>query len=124
MAELLSKDNVVPQTHRTPENSRTGYAFSSVHYKTPHGSSEIQVVTPDMVYANDREKKAREILGNSVVDSIKRHTNQVAGESHLFYEEYRLLAPDSPKAIKIATEAKKYHQSIRDAYRLAKAEEA
>jgi hypothetical protein len=30
----------------------------------------------------------------------------VAGESHLFYEEYRLLAPDSPKAIKIAKEGR------------------
>lgn len=73
--------------------------------------AEIQVNTPQMIYAKD--PRAKSILGNKLYSSIKQSSGLPCGLGHQYYEEYRTLeAIQSPTAAQLRrmSELKKLSQ--------------
>ena len=60
---------------------------------------EMQVTTDKMIYAKEKEKDARSILGNKVFGRIMKETGQPPGLGHVYYEEAR--APETT-AVRVA----------------------
>jgi RHS repeat-associated protein len=91
-----------------------GYSGVNATVNTDAGiPAEIQVNSPEMVYAKEPESIARQQLGDDVYDQIAAKTGIPGGQGHALYEQYRVLDPDSPEAQTIADQSKSYYNSIR-----------
>jgi hypothetical protein len=76
--------------------------------------AEIQVNSPEMIYAKEPEALARVILGNDTFDKIAAKTGVEGGLGHAFYEQGRSLL-ESPQLDEIRTQSRTYYESIRNA---------
>lgn len=75
------------------QNLETGYSGTIVNVKLPNGViGEIQVNTPQMIYAKDTNAKS--FLGEKVFNRIAKETNMPSGLGHSIYEEIRTLNTD------------------------------
>ncbi len=91
-----------------------GYSGVNSKIKTKSGIwGEIQVNTPEMIYAKESEEVARRLLGDEQYDKIAKKTGIKGGLGHKFYEEWRVLNPKSTEAQEIAKKSKKYYENIR-----------
>lgn len=69
-----------------------GYSGVIANFKTENGTmAEMQVNTPAMIYAKEKEGSARAVLGNKKYDEIARKTGLPGGQGHALYEEIRVL---------------------------------
>lgn len=60
--------------------------------KTKSGlTAEIQVNTPEMIYAKESPALARELLGDKKYNEIHTKTGIEGGQGHKYYEEWRKL---------------------------------
>ena len=92
--ELTNKQNIKIQ------NTTMGYRGVNVKIKSKTGHiMEMQVTTDKMIYAKEKEKDARSILGNKVFGRIMKETGQPPGLGHVYYEEAR--APETT-AVRVA----------------------
>jgi hypothetical protein len=93
------------------------YGYSGVNSNLPTKSgllAEIQVNSPEMIYAKEPEALARVILGNDTFDKIAAKTGVEGGLGHAFYEQGRSLL-ESPQLDEIRTQSRTYYESIRNA---------
>jgi hypothetical protein len=94
-----------------------GYSGVNASVRTQAGiPAEIQVNSPEMIYAKEPESIARAQLGDAAYDDIASKTGVQGGLGHTFYEQYRVLDANSPEAEALAEQSKAYYQSIRSAY--------
>ncbi|MCF6202159.1 MAG: hypothetical protein L3J59_00605 [Methylococcaceae bacterium] len=56
-------------------------------------TGEIQVNTPEMIYAKEPESMARVLIGDDAYNAISSKTNVPEGQGHKFYVQWRQL-PD------------------------------
>lgn len=82
----------------------------------PNGiKAEIQVNTPKMIFAKEKEADARRILGDKVWGDIARKTGMKGGLGHEYYEQIRLLnkETDAIKIAKLAKKSEEYYSHFR-----------
>jgi hypothetical protein len=76
---------------------------------------EIQVYSPAMIYGKESEPLARALLGDSVYNSIAARSGVPSGLGHGFYEQWRVLNPNSSAAASIAQQSRAYYDAVRRA---------
>lgn len=92
-------------------HSHDSLGYSGVNSKidTPSGTGEIQVNTPEMIFAKEPEANARGILGDAVYNEIASRFRVPGGRGHDIYEQYRGLDPTSAEALALAGESIEYY---------------
>ena len=91
-----------------------GYSGAIINVQQPNGMlAEIQVNSPEMIFAKDAEADAERTLGPALFKTIKDATGMPGGRGHELYEKWRSLPPGSPDAAAIAAESKAYYAGIR-----------
>lgn len=111
-------NNVIQELQQDPRTSRykaqlsendpLGYSGNLFNVKSPQGTTgEIQVNTKWMIYAKEKEKDARMILGDKVYDEIKAIKKLPGGLGHEFYEEWRTMKGSGPEYWKKRRELEK-----------------
>jgi len=95
-----------------------GYSGTNTLIRTKAGiPAEIQVNTPEMIYAKELPVNARKILGEQKYAELRVKTGVEGGRGHELYEKYRSLPEGDPQAAKIAAESRAYYDLIRRAMR-------
>ena len=101
----------------TADVDELGYSGVNTVIKTNTGiTAEVQVNSPQMIYAKESESVARSILGDVKYNEISQKTGVVGGQGHLFYEQWRTLNKSSQEARQIAEKSRSYYNSIRSAF--------
>lgn len=91
-----------------------GYSGVNSSLKTKNGiTGEIQVNSPEMIYAKETPKNARAILGDDVYDSISAKTGIEGGLGHKLYEQWRALPEGNQGRLPIEAQSKAYYDAIR-----------
>lgn len=97
-----------------PSTDAMGYSGANASVPTSSGMiAEIQVNTPEMIFAKEAEKDARAILGDAVYDQIATRSPVPGGRGHKLYEEYRAMNPLDPRRAELVRESKAYYDAIR-----------
>lgn len=119
---IASDPNVVKSKIIDSNTDALGYSGGNIKYKTSNGLvAEIQVNSPEMIFAKEREETARAILGNDVYEQIAEKTGMEGGLGHKFYEQFRVLKDKTTEeALQIIEASKQYYQQIRDLSDLTK----
>lgn len=76
--------------------------------------AEIQVNTPQMIYAKHSTAKA--ILGDELYRTIRKESGVQCGLGHKYYEEYRILSKadqQTAKGLELQRKSQEYYERIR-----------
>jgi len=99
-----------------PATDDLGYSGANAVVKTKAGiPAEIQINSPEMIYAKESPATARAILGDDTYNQIAARTGVPGGRGHQLYEEWRSLPAGDPRRDVIATESRAYYQHVRQA---------
>lgn len=91
-----------------------GYSGVNSTVNTKAGiPAEIQVNSPEMIYAKESEPMARALLGDDAYNAVAARTDVPGGLGHKYYEEWRVLDPKSPEAQAIAEKSRAYYEAVR-----------
>ncbi|WP_299582876.1 hypothetical protein [uncultured Microbulbifer sp.] len=91
-----------------------GYSGINSKIETRIGlTGEIQVNSPEMIYAKEAPEIARILLGEVTYDSIEEWAPVKGGKGHIYYERWRSLEVDDPRRKEIESESKNYYNKIR-----------
>lgn len=111
--ELLKPHSTELKQHNG-NSSSLGYSGINSHIKTDAGlKGEIQVNTPEMIYAKEKPEIAKKMLGISLYNKISKKIGK-AGKGHEYFEKWRSLDDDSSEKKAIEKSCKKYYSKIRD----------
>jgi hypothetical protein len=98
-----------------PKTDPMGYSGTNAVVKTKAGvPAEIQVNTPEMIYAKERPEIARAILGDEKYVELATKSGVPGGRGHELYEEYRKLPEGDQRAASLATESRAYYDRVRN----------
>jgi hypothetical protein len=99
-----------------PASDPMGYSGTNAVVKTKAGiPAEIQVNTPEMIYAKEKPEIARAILGDEKYAELVDKSGVPGGRGHQLYEEYRSLPEGDERAAKLAAESRAYYDQVRTA---------
>jgi hypothetical protein len=91
-----------------------GYSGMNVSVRTESGLiGEVQINSPEMIFAKEPPELARAILGDAEYDRIVGSTGATGGLGHHYYEQWRSLPPGSPEADAIAAQSRAYYDQFR-----------
>lgn len=91
-----------------------GYSGVNSTMQTRAGiPGEIQVNSPEMIYAKESEPLARGLLGDETYDAVAAKTDVPGGLGHKYYEEFRVMDKTDPDAKVIAGKSKAYYDAVR-----------
>lgn len=97
LEDLAKQPGYMRTKSQRHETDLLGYSGNVVNFKAKNGViSEIQVNTPKMIYAKEKEVDARRTLGDKVYNQIAEEIKLPGGLGHQYYEEYRKLNKDIP----------------------------
>jgi hypothetical protein len=65
------------------------------------------------VVFRELEPLARALLGDSVYNSVAARSGVPGGLGHVFYEQWRVLNPNSSAASSIAQQSRAYYDAVR-----------
>lgn len=109
VAELERNPNHVKTKRHFPEENQ-GYSGYLINIRSSNGLiAEIQVNTPEMIYAKEKPEIAKRIIGEDVWDNIRKKTGLDGGQGHTLYEEFRVTKLDDPRRIEIERESLEYY---------------
>ncbi len=77
--------------------------------------AEIQVNSPEMIFAKEPGTVARQFLGDQRYDEIAARSGVPGGLGHELYEQWRVLDPNTPAAQSIAAQSRGYYNQVRSA---------
>lgn len=98
----------------SPSSNDYGYSGVNSNLRTKSGLiSEIQVNSPEMIYAKEPETLARGIIGDDVYDDIARKVGLEGGLGHKYYEVARSLPVGDPQIEVIAEQSREYYDTVR-----------
>jgi hypothetical protein len=105
-------DAVVDVT--TADSNARGWSMVQASIATKAGlRAEIQINSPEMIYAGFKESQAREILGNAAYNAIQGKAGIQGGLSHILYEQVRTLDKTNPRKAVVEDLCRRYHDIIR-----------
>lgn len=91
-----------------------GYSGSNSNLTTQSGLvAEIQVNTPEMIYAKEGPEVARAILGPERYDALAARIGLEGGQGHTYYEDWRSLPEGDPRRTAIEAESREYYDTVR-----------
>jgi hypothetical protein len=97
-----------------PETNPFGYGGANSKVNTAAGiKGEIQVNTPEMIFAKESPANARAQLGDELYEKIANETGGPGGKGHELYEQARSLPPDSPERAQLEQQSREYYQRFR-----------
>jgi len=108
---------------RTIYDGKGPLGYRGVNYKviTKQGyQAEIQFNTPEMIWAKEKEKDSRAILGDKLWGSVNNKVNPKgtlnSGEGHVYYEKWR--DKDTSRIVKtnIEKKSKDYYKLVEKRY--------
>lgn len=74
-----------------------GYSGHLFNFKIKGITTEIQVNTPEMIFAKEPMNVVVKLLGKKEYQRIRKETGQFAGWGHKYYEDFRTKRSDNPK---------------------------
>lgn len=89
-----------------------GYSGTIINVKIKDSICEIQINTPQMIFAKEKEEIAKKLLGKDLFDKIKDKLEIQGGLGHEFYEKFRTSDSLKEKE-KIEKLSKAYYEKIR-----------
>ncbi len=93
-----------------PQKTNMGYTGHLFKVWAKDGvKAEIQVNTPQMIYA--KEKDAKSIIGSKLYNEIQQKSGLECGLGHKYYEQYRTSDDEIYKSL-LAEESKEYYRKI------------
>ncbi len=98
------------------DSNLLGCSGTNTTLKTSTGlTSEIQINSPEMIYAKGPPDVARSILGEDGFNDLQQKTGLPSGTGHDLYEQWRVL-PDktSPEAQSLSQQSRNYYNAIRN----------
>jgi uncharacterized Zn-binding protein involved in type VI secretion len=97
------------------ESNPLGYSGINVSILTQAGvRAEIQINSPEMIFAKEKPEIAKEILGEATYTRIASAPGLPAGgQGHELYEQWRSLLANSPKRAEIAARSRGYYKMFR-----------
>jgi len=111
---LIRNQGAKIKTHDAASNP-LGYSGSNAVIMTQAGiPAEIQINTPEMIYAKESPEIAKVILGDEKYADLTSKLGLPGGRGHSLYEDYRSLPDGDSRASKIAAESCEYYNSIRE----------
>lgn len=114
---LDSRNDVFKKKIQDPENY-FGYSGIIYNIKTPNGLiSEIQVVSPEMMFAKNPIDFSKKVLGEKKFNEIqKKYPNIEPGKGHILYEKIRELPVDVDIKIKtdLIEESFRYYNQFKE----------
>lgn len=91
-----------------------GYSGHIVNLKAPNGlTSEMQVNTPEMIYAKEKPADAKKILGVPLFNKIAEKTGIVGGQGHVLYARWRSPIASIQEKDLLSRGMAKYYNAIR-----------
>ena len=103
-----------------PGSRPDGYSGAHAYIKAPSGlRAEIQVKSPDMIYASYPENIARQTLGSQHYSDLDRHARMhgyQGGLGHGMYEKIRSAGTSLANRSEAIRESRDYYSFIRDGY--------
>jgi uncharacterized membrane protein YkoI len=91
-----------------------GYSGVNSSMMTKAGiTGEIQVNSPEMIFAKEPEALARNLLGSETYDAVAAKTGVPGGMGHTLYEDWRVMDSNTSAAQAIADKSKAYYNAIR-----------
>lgn len=116
--DLFNQKGAMNQREVTSDIDPLGYSGNTANIKTPNGHiAEIQLNTPEMIFAKEKEEVAKSILGEDVFNQLKSKYDALGikgGEGHTYYEKYRIETSPEIKD-KLAKMSREYYDAIRNA---------
>jgi hypothetical protein len=93
-----------------------GYSGTNAVIKTKTGLTvEIQVNTPEMVYAKESPADGRAIFGENKYAELAAKTGVAGGRGYQLYEAWRSLPPGDPRRDQLEAESRAYYDQVRRA---------
>jgi len=89
-----------------------GYKGNAVIYRLRNGIyGEVQINTPEIIYAKETESRARKMLGNKKYDEISKRIGVEGGVGHKLFEEWRRLkkVSDFSRKKELELKSKEYY---------------
>jgi hypothetical protein len=105
-------NGLIKSDFKTHGSNDYGFEGGNLRYKMPNGTTgEIQVVSPDMVFAKDNAATARGVLGDAKYKEMVEKYGDIGGQGHKFYKEARVENDPEKRAI-IANKSKNYYKQF------------
>jgi hypothetical protein len=99
---------------RPAADAGSGYSGWAVFVRTENGSpAEIQLNTPRMIYAKEKEQDARSILGDATFNSVHAQYRLPAGLGHALYETTRATGVNPAQKAACEAVSRKYYDYFR-----------
>ncbi|MDO4691887.1 MAG: hypothetical protein Q4A64_03330 [Porphyromonadaceae bacterium] len=89
--ELRKREGFLRHKEQTPDKF-LGYSGNIINMRGRNGLTyEVQVNTPEMIYAKELPNNAKKILGEDIWIEINKRVNVDGGLGHKIYEQIRIL---------------------------------
>jgi hypothetical protein len=97
-----------------PAKDPLGYSGITVSVPTKSGlTAEVQINSPEMIYAKEAPADARRILGDARYEQLLSTPGiPPGGRGHALYEQWRVM-PEGPAKDLVAAESRAYYASVR-----------
>lgn len=87
--ELQKNPNYFSGKFVDPKTDPLGYFGYNTKYRASNGHiAEIQINTPEMIYAKEPAESAIKQLGNKLYNQLNKQYNRIGGKGHLYYDEW------------------------------------
>ena len=116
ISAVKSEFKVLRHKVQKPEDF-DGYSGNILNIQFPNGAiGEVQVNTPEMIYAKEEAKIAKTILGQELYDRIDEAARKVGfegGRGHALYEAIRSMEPSEERQA-LRQESVEYYAKVRE----------
>lgn len=112
IAKMKTDPSVVKLKEQKSSTDPLGYSGVIMNIKTSAGiTAEVQMNSPEMIYAKNDPESAIEIIGQVKWDEIHQATGLEGGLGHEYYEQWRILDPVkfADKRAELETISKAYY---------------
>ena len=90
--EIKNDSHIIEVDIKKHNTDQMGYSGVNTKYRAKNGLiGEIQVNTPEMIYAKDPAPVVKSIIGEKKYNELNKKFNNNGGKGHLYYEEQRKL---------------------------------
>ena len=87
--ELQKNPNYFSGKFVDPKTDPLGYSGYNTKYRASNGHiAEIQINTPEMIYAKEPAESAIKQLGNKLYNQLNKQYNGTGGKGHLYYDKW------------------------------------
>ena len=113
--ELQKNPNYFSGKFVDPKTDPLGYSGYNTKYRASNGHiAEIQINTPEMIYAKEPAESAIKQLGDKLYNQLNKQYNGIGGKGHLYYDKWAKALGDGnfKLAESIASKSKTYYSKF------------